>query len=135
MPSKELAARRKFPVQSIRREMVVLPIKATFTSGAFVLDADSVGVASVADTGTGIATFTLTDRWAKLIGWSCEILPADGDPPAIKPYVAAEAVTSTSAPTVRLETVAISDNSTMTDPEAGDVVSLVLFLLGSSNRG
>lgn len=122
-----IRASRLFSPQALRREVVSLYAKMTFTSGAYVLT-DAIGVASVADTGTGIATLTLRGAYQSLVGFSFGILTADGAPPAVYGYLAAEAVSTASAPTVRLETAQVADGVTMTDPDEGDIVYVRLDL-------
>lgn len=137
MANKGVAERRGFPVQSLRREVLTIYLTMTFATGTGLWTVnEGRGIASVADTATGVWTIRLTDRFYALMSYAASPVTADGNGSLVKYEVSGVAVNSTSDPLFVLKAFdAFSNDGTPADPEDGDKILLKLELAVSSNLG
>lgn len=123
--------------ESIEKGVVELWAEITFgLTGAPTLVTSngtrSKGIASVSRTSQGLFVVTLKDNYVRLLDSACTFILAAGSFPAAPGYqVTANAVTSTTAPTVTVQFVNAAGN-TATDPGNGEEVRLRFALSNSA---
>ena len=112
-------------------ELITLYAEATIgASGAPTLvAANSPGVASIAQNGTGDYTLTLSDRYGHLLGHNVSF--RDSVAQDISEVIEDEAGTDVSSKTVQLN--CFNEGGTATDPQNGSTMRILLFLNNTSD--
>lgn len=124
-------ARSEF-LRSFIADARVLALSVSFgSSGApTIVSGTGMGIKSVARSSAGRYVITLQDAYKGLIRMSHSFVSASA-PASPSMYIAAEAVSSASAPTI---TVVFNTAGTATDPASGEKVLLEIELNNSSQR-